>query len=120
MPPAARIGDPHTCLMQTPIPHDGGPISNGCMSVLIGGMPAARVDDKATCNCPPNAIEMGSPTVFIGGKMAARAGDPMVHPTGWIDMGCPTVWIGIPGQGECLCESSKNGTPLCGQAKSPK
>src|SRR5437660_971117 len=50
--PAARVGDMHTCPMQTPavppIPHVGGPIMPpGCPKVLIGGMPAARVGDMA-------------------------------------------------------------------------
>jgi uncharacterized Zn-binding protein involved in type VI secretion len=116
MPPAARIGDLHTCKMETPIPHVGGPISTGCMTVWIGGQPAARVGDLADCDCPPNAIAMGSPTVWIGDQMAARQGDPMVHPTGVIDTGCPTVWIGIPGQGKCLVDASESGSAFCEQA----
>src|SRR5690242_15832021 len=45
MPPAARLGDLHTCPMVTPgtppIPHVGGPISGPCQpNVLIGGQPA--------------------------------------------------------------------------------
>ena len=44
MPPAARVGDMHTCPMVTPPPHVSGPIlPPGCPTVLIGGMPAARV-----------------------------------------------------------------------------
>ena len=47
MPPAARISDMHVCPMVTPgvppIPHVGGPVSVGCPTVLIGGLPAARV-----------------------------------------------------------------------------
>ena len=54
---------------------------------------AARVSDLATCVGPPDMIEMGSTTVFIGGLMAARLGDPTVH-GGIIVMGCPTVLIG--------------------------
>ncbi len=46
--PAARAGDMHMCPMMTPgvppIPHVGGPIlPPGCPTVLISGMPAARV-----------------------------------------------------------------------------
>jgi hypothetical protein len=41
---------------------------------------------------------MGSPTVFISGKMAARMGDPTVH-GGVIVVGCPTVLIGEMGMG---------------------
>ena len=51
MPPAARIGDLHTCPMVNPgpVPHVGGPIIVGCPTVLIGGMPAARVGDACVC-----------------------------------------------------------------------
>ena len=95
MPPAARIGDMHTCPMVTPgvppVPHVGGPIlPPGCPTVLIGGQPAARATDMCTCVGPPDAIAMGSPTVLIGNLMAARMGDPTVH-GGVIILGCPTV-----------------------------
>jgi uncharacterized Zn-binding protein involved in type VI secretion len=68
---AARVGDMHTCPMQTPgvppIPHVGGPIlPPGSPTVLIGGMPAARVGDMATCTGPPDSIVMGCMTVMIG------------------------------------------------------
>jgi uncharacterized Zn-binding protein involved in type VI secretion len=61
--------------------------------VLIGGVPAARATDMATCVGPPDSIAMGSPTVLIGNLMAARLGDPTVH-GGVIVVGCPTVIIG--------------------------
>ncbi len=68
--PAARIGDMHVCPMMTPgvppIPHVGGPITLGSPTVLIGGMPAARMGDMATCVGPPDSIMMGCPTVMIG------------------------------------------------------
>jgi uncharacterized Zn-binding protein involved in type VI secretion len=97
MPAAARVGDAHVCPMVTGVvPHVGGPIMPpGCPTVLIGGMPAARVGDMATCVGPPDVIAMGSTTVLIGGMPAARMGDPTVH-GGVIVMGCPTVMIGIP------------------------
>jgi uncharacterized Zn-binding protein involved in type VI secretion len=77
-----------------PVPHVGGPIlPPGCPTVLIGGMPAARVGDKATCVGPPDTIAMGSTTVLIGGKPAARLGDPTAH-GGVIIVGFPTVLIG--------------------------
>lgn len=80
MQPAARVGDMHTCPMQTPglppIPHVGGPVlPPGCPTVLIGGMPAARVGDMAVCVGPFDLIITGSSTVLIGGKPAARMGD---------------------------------------------
>jgi uncharacterized Zn-binding protein involved in type VI secretion len=96
MPPAARVGDMHTCPMAEPgpVPHVGGPIlPPGCPTVLIGGQPAARVTDMCTCVGPPDSIQMGSPTVMIEKLMAARLGDPTVH-GGVIVMGCPTVMIG--------------------------
>lgn len=96
MPPAARLGDMHTCPLVSPgpVPHVGGPILPPCCpTVLIGGMPAARATDMATCVGPPDSIAMGSPTVLIGNLMAARMGDPTVH-GGVIVVGCPTVIIG--------------------------
>jgi uncharacterized Zn-binding protein involved in type VI secretion len=93
--PAARVGDMHVCPMVTGVvPHVGGPIlPPGCPTVLIGGMPAARATDMATCVGPPDVIAMGCPTVLIGGMPAARLGDPCAH-GGTIVLGCPTVLIG--------------------------
>ncbi|MEW4563838.1 PAAR domain-containing protein [Bremerella sp. JC770] len=97
MPPAARIADMHTCPMSTgPVPHVGGPVMLGCPTVLIGGMPAARVGDMVTCCGPPDTIAIGSPTVFIGGMPAARMGDMCAH-GGTIVMGFPQVLIGEMG-----------------------
>ena len=95
MPPAARVTDMHTCPMANgPVPHVGGPIlPPGCPTVLIGGMPAARVGDMATCVGPPDVIALGSFTVIIGGQPAARVGDMTAH-GGVITLGCPTVMIG--------------------------
>lgn len=94
MPPAARVSDPHVCPMVSGVvPHVGGPISMGAPTVMIGGMPAARVGDLAVCAGGPDAIAVGSPTVLIGYMMAARMGDPTVH-GGVIVMGFPQVMIG--------------------------
>ncbi|MDH3349935.1 MAG: PAAR domain-containing protein [Gammaproteobacteria bacterium] len=97
MKPAARIGDMHVCPMVTPavppIPHVGGPISLGAPTVLIGGMPAARMGDMAICTGPPDTIALGSMTVLISGKPAARMGDMCAH-GGSIVVGCFTVLIG--------------------------
>lgn len=92
---AARITDMHVCPMVTGVvPHVGGPIlPPGCPTVLIAGMPAARVGDMATCVGPPDTIVMGSGTVLIGGMPAARMGDLTAH-GGTIVLGCPTVLIG--------------------------
>ena len=93
--PAARITDMHTCPMVTGVvPHVGGPIlPPGDPTVLIGGMPAARVGDMATCVGPPDSIILGSATVLIGGMPAARMGDTTSH-GGVIILGCQTVLIG--------------------------
>lgn len=94
MPPAARLSDMHTCPMSDgPKPHVGGPITMGCPTVLIGGLPAARVGDMATCVGPPDTITKGSATVMIGGQPAARMGDMTAH-GGTIAVGCPNVMIG--------------------------
>ncbi|MFD2567835.1 PAAR domain-containing protein [Pseudotenacibaculum haliotis] len=93
--PAARITDMHVCPMVTGlVPHVGGPIlPAGSPTVLIGGLPAARLGDMATCVGPPDSIIMGSPTVLIGGMPAARMGDSTAH-GGTIVAGLPTVLIG--------------------------
>jgi len=95
MKPAARITDMHTCPMVTgQVPHVGGPIlPTGEPTVLIGGMPAARVGDKAVCTGPPDTIAVGSGTVMIGGNPAARMGDTTAH-GGTIAAGEATVLIG--------------------------
>jgi uncharacterized Zn-binding protein involved in type VI secretion len=95
MPPAARIGDMHTCPMidPGPKPHVGGPVLKGDPTVQIGFMPAARVGDTCTCVGPPDPIAMGSKTVQIGFMPAARMGDATSH-GGLITKGCPSVMIG--------------------------
>jgi uncharacterized Zn-binding protein involved in type VI secretion len=98
MPPAARLTDFHQCPLVTPglppIPHVGGPIAGpGAPTVLIGGLPAAKVGDLAVCVGPPDAIVKGSTTVMIMGMPAARLGDKTAH-GGTILLGCFTVMIG--------------------------
>ena len=91
--PAARISDMHVCPMVTGVvPHVGGPIALGAPTVLIGGLPAARVGDLVTCVGPPDTIALGSFKVLIGGKPAARMGDLTAH-GGTIVVGCFTVLI---------------------------
>lgn len=96
--PAARVTDMHVCPMATPgtppIPHVGGPIlPPGAVTVLIGGLPAARVGDMATCVGPPDVIAKGSLTVITMGMPQARVGDTTAH-GGTIAMGMPTVLVG--------------------------
>ncbi len=94
MPPAARVTDMHTCPMVTGVvPHVGGPIlPPGAPTVLIAGLPAATLGSMCTCVGPPDTIIMGSTKVMIGGKPAARMGDPTAH-GGVIVLGAPTVMI---------------------------
>ena len=95
MPSAARVGDMHVCPLVTGVvPHVGGQVlPPGCPTVMIGGMPAARVGDMLTCTGPPDTIAMGSATVMIGGMAAARMGDSTAH-GGSIILGSPMVNIG--------------------------
>lgn len=95
MPQAARVGDMHTCpMVNGTVPHVGGPVMPaGCPTVLIEGMPAARVGDMAVCTGPPDTIIAGSGTVMIGGMPAARMGDSTAH-GGIIILGAATVIIG--------------------------
>lgn len=99
MPPAARLTDFHQCPMQTPavpapIPHVGGPITGpGAPTVLIGGLPAAKVGDMLVCVGPPDSIVKGSSSVMISGMPAARMGDTTAH-GGQIMLGALNVMIG--------------------------
>lgn len=97
--PAARVGDDHTCPIVDPgpKPHVGGPIlPPGCSTVLIGGRPAARMQDMAVCAGPLDSIARGAFPATIGNMPAARKGDSTVH-GGMITQGCPTVLIGLAG-----------------------
>jgi uncharacterized Zn-binding protein involved in type VI secretion len=109
--PAARLTDMHVCPMSDgPKPHVGGPITApGCPTVLIGGLPAARVGDMATCVGPPDSIVVGAFTVLFGNQPAARMGDQCAH-GGTIVMGLPTVLIGESGSG-----GGASGSPAAGK-----
>ncbi|ACE06426.1 MAG: PAAR domain-containing protein [Candidatus Amoebophilus sp.] len=101
MPGAATITHKHICPLVTPglppIPHAaGGVIIKGCPTVMINGLPAARVTDMLQCAGPPphpDTIVMGSTTVLIGGLPAARMGS-LTAVGGTVQMGSPTVMIG--------------------------
>ena len=70
--PAARKGDKTL---------HGGEVTEGFARVLIGGKPAARVDDMHSCPLPAHQagpVEVGSPTVLIGGYPAARKFDTAI------------------------------------------
>ena len=96
--PQARLTDMHVCPMITPgvppIPHVGGPIvAPGAPTVLVGGLPAARVTDECVCVGPPDVIVLGSETVLIEELPAARIMDETAH-GGMIVLGEPTVIVG--------------------------
>lgn len=123
MPPAARLGDMHVCPMVTPgtppVPHVGGPISKGAVTVKIGMMPAARMGDMCVCVGPPDTIAKGSMTVKIEGMPAARMGDLTMH-GGTISVGFPMVQIGDVGmggavttQGQAMVAAKQAAKPLC-------
>jgi uncharacterized Zn-binding protein involved in type VI secretion len=68
MPAWRATSDTHTCpLSDGPKPHVGGVVLKGSLTVLIAGLPAARVGDSVVEAGPPNAIAAGAPTVVIGG-----------------------------------------------------
>ncbi|MEP0189844.1 MAG: PAAR domain-containing protein [Erythrobacter sp.] len=62
-----------------PVPHVGGPVIKGQPNVLTCMMPQARVTDTCVCVGPPDVIVKGSLTVLVGGLPAARLGDLTVH-----------------------------------------
>ncbi len=84
----------------------GGALVVGCPTVLIGGMPAARLGDMHVCPMvtpavPPiphvgGPVLKGSTGVLIGGMPAARMGDLALctGPPDSIVLGCMTVLIG--------------------------
>ena len=88
MLPAARVTDmivsPATLGVPTPIIPPGAP------TVLIGGLPAARMGDT----CGVDAIIKGSATVMIGGLPAARVADLSASGGAIIPPGALTVLIG--------------------------
>lgn len=78
------ISSPATAGIPVPI------IGPGAPTVLIMGMPAARLGDT----CGPDVIAKGSTTVLIGGMPAARLADLTASGGAVIGPGAPTVLIG--------------------------
>lgn len=103
----------------TPLPHpfSGTLVGNLSSDVFIDGLPAATMGSTATNNPPhlPTApgtafqkppmnrgtVQVGSTTVLINSRQAARVGDtvmtcgdPVDAPTGTISAGSSTVMIG--------------------------
>jgi len=88
MLPSARVSDMivSTATQGTPVPI----IPPGCPTVLIGGMPAARMGDS----CGVDTIVRGSASVLIGGMPAARVGDSTASGGAILPPGSLTVLIG--------------------------
>lgn len=88
MLPAARITDMivSSATQGAPIPI----IPPGEPTVLIGGLPAARLGDS----CGVDAIIKGSATVMVGGLPAARITDSTAAGGVIMPPGEPTVLIG--------------------------
>lgn len=88
MPPAARLTDtivsPATLGVPVPIIPPCAP------TVIIFGMPAARVTD----NCVVDVIVKGSMTVIISGMPAARLADLTASGGAVLSVCAPTVMIG--------------------------
>jgi uncharacterized Zn-binding protein involved in type VI secretion len=101
--PAARVGDPTA--------HGGSIAPPGAPMVLIGGQPAARMNDRHICPLvnpgtppPPHVggqIIATCVSVLIAGQPAARLGDTIIcqGPPDSIMSGCMTVLIGDGGGG---------------------
>jgi uncharacterized Zn-binding protein involved in type VI secretion len=88
MLPAARVTD----LIVSPATQ-GAPVPilpPGAATVLIGGLPAARMGDT----CGVDAIIKGSATVLIGGVPAARIADSTASGGTVMPPGAVTVLIG--------------------------
>ncbi|CAB3787329.1 hypothetical protein LMG28688_02444 [Paraburkholderia caffeinitolerans] len=110
--PAAFIGVPHLGVPHAhahppsngvPLPSFGETIGSGCLSVLYGGMPAARVLDVGmapTCGglAPIFEISTGSSNTFIGGARAARMA---------IDLTRHCNPLGVSGKGHVAEEAEK-------------
>lgn len=66
--PAWRAGsDVHACpLVDGVKPHVGGTVAVGSVTVMIGGLPAARQGDLVVEAGAPNAIAAGATDVMIG------------------------------------------------------
>lgn len=86
--PAARVSDmiASAATQGTPTPI----IPSAPSTVLIGGLPAARMGDT----CGADTIAKGSATVMIGGLPAARIADLTAGGGAVLPPGAPTVLIG--------------------------
>jgi uncharacterized Zn-binding protein involved in type VI secretion len=67
MPAWRATSDVHACpLVDGVKPHVGGVVALGSLTVLIGGLPAARMGDQIVEAGAPNPIVQGAMNVLIG------------------------------------------------------
>ena len=67
LPAWRATADFHACPLVTGVvPHVGGVVALGSMTVFIENLPAARQGDMIVESGPPNSIALGDPTVMIG------------------------------------------------------
>src|SRR5262245_44123295 len=67
LPAWRAVADTHICpLVDGVKPHVGGKVLVGSTTVLIGGMPAARMGDSIVEAGAPNTIAAGATNVLIG------------------------------------------------------
>jgi uncharacterized Zn-binding protein involved in type VI secretion len=114
--PAARVTDFHVCPVVSPAgPHVGGIVlPPGGMTVLVGGLPAARIGDLCVCVGAVDSIVKGAMPVRVLNMPASRMTDATAH-GGVVVVGLPTVLIGLSGisgnvlAGKQLCAAMKAG-----------
>lgn len=96
------------------VPHLGGPVAQGFPTVLVVGMPDARIVDITTCVGPPDPISQGSSTVLIGGMPTSGLGDMTIHGgvlvTGAVNVliGGPVVTINVSGDAAYIAACQAN------------
>lgn len=96
---AARNFEAHVSTQPLPPPatttHVGEMIkATGTSKVFINGQHAAEKGDMCVCPESGNTINIGSSSVFIGGKAAARQMDQNTHTRSYIQQGSLVVFIG--------------------------
>lgn len=96
--PQARLTDMCLCVLFAPSPAGPVPGSSplafvGAPTVLVGGLPAARVGDNHV-GMGPHPVAFGSVTVMIQNQPAARMTDPTGCGGMVLPPCCPTVLTG--------------------------
>lgn len=93
-----------------------GPIVQGSANVRIGGLLASRKGDKVIHGKGFELIAEGEPTVRINGKPSARMGDK-VSCKGKIVGGALNVRIGVDEEEACILEAADEGAMLVTPSK---